>query len=215
MATSALRWALTCGGIVGTVPVSAIAFLRVLPESVRPDIQLSVSPTTGEAAPWFPGIIQPMANRFSCRTALLHPKSRGHVALRSSNPADIPSIHFNFFDEKSDLVSLRAGLRAVQSIFRQSPLCKVIAEETAPPSDISSDAELDLWLRRNCTSSQHPVGTCRMGVDELSVVDENLKVRGVENLRIADCSVMPHVPGGNTNAPAMMLAEKAADLILH
>ncbi len=214
LALSTIQWALSGGGIGGTVPVSAVGFLRVLPESRRPDVQLSVSPTTGDAAPWFPGISRPLDHKFSCRTAMLHPKSRGRVALRSADPADSPRIQFNFFEDSSDLTTLRQGLRAVQAIFRQSPLRELVAKENAPPRDIDSDADMDRWLRRNCTSSQHSVGTCRMGIDDEAVVDGQLRVRGVENLRIADCSVMPHVPGCNTNAPAMMLAEKASDLIL-
>ena len=146
---------------------------------------------------------------------MLHPKSRGKVTLRSSDPTDSPRIYFNFFDDESDLVTLRQGLRTVQSIFRQSPLRELVASENAPPKNIESDADLDQWLRHNCTSSQHPVGTCRMGADDKSVVDGHLRVRGVDNLRVADCSVMPYVPGSNTNASAMMLAEKASDLILH
>ncbi len=214
LAVSAIQWALFNRGIGATVPVSAVGFLRVLPDSDRPDVQLSVSPTTGEAAPWFPGVSRPLGHKFSCRTAMLHPGSRGKVALRSGDPADAPRVYFNFFGDGSDLTTLRHGLRAVQAIFRQSPLGGLVARESAPTKEIKTDSELDLWIRRNCTSSQHPVGTCRMGIDDKSVVDGRLRVRGVEKLRIADCSVMPHVPGCNTNAPAMMLAEKASDLIL-
>ena len=121
---------------------------------------------------------------------------------------------WNLFDAPYDLETLRLGLKAIRSIFAQSPLKELVVREVYPGSKFTSDGEIDEYLRRNCATAHHPASTCRMGADDNSVVDPELKVRGVEGLRVADCSVMPHVIGSNTNAPTIMIAEKASDMIL-
>ena len=135
--------------------------------------------------------------------------------MRSANAIDPPRILFNLFKEGSDVDRAIRGLKAIRDIYGREPLRSLIADETAPGSAVSSDADLEKFVRATGAITQHAVGTCRMGVDgdPLAVVDASLKVRGVDALRIVDASVMPDVPGGNTNAPTIMIAEKGADLV--
>src|SRR5690606_36316018 len=108
--------------------------------------------------------------------------------------------------------TLRLGVKAVRAIFAEEPLKSLIAGEVHPGPGVETDDEIDAYLRKVCQTAHHPASTCRMGSDDNAVVDEQLRVRGVDGLRIADCSVMPHVIGANTNAPTIMIAEKAADM---
>ncbi len=213
MTRSVLEWAFFRKGNAASFPTQAACFLRMRPESERSEIELLVSPVSPDTRIWTPGVINSVGHRFSSRIAVLHPRSRGRVSLRSANPADKARILWNLFDDPYDLETLRLGLKAVRNIFAQEPLKSVIAKEVYPGAKVQSDAEIDEYLRRNCATAHHPASSCRMGTDDRSVVDGELKVRGVQGLRVADCSVMPHVVGSNTNAPTIMIAEKAADMM--
>ncbi|NQV54718.1 MAG: GMC family oxidoreductase N-terminal domain-containing protein, partial [Rhodospirillales bacterium] len=213
VALNALRYQLFRTGPMANFPSSSLGFIRVMEESERPDVELIIVPIWQEAKVWFPGIRRE-PHRFSARCAVLHPRSRGYVKLRSSTPTDKPRILWNIFKDPYDLATLRQGIKAIRTIFDQSPLKEMMAKEFMPGTEPGNDADLEEWLRNNCQTAQHPAGTCRMGADEASVVDEQLRVRGIDGLRVADCSVMPDVIGGNTNAPTIMIAEKAADMIL-
>jgi choline dehydrogenase len=215
LALSTLRWAFSGTGIVAHMPTQCVAFLRTRGESERPDIELLLNPVSPDAAPWFPGLKAPVAHCFSSRVALLHPRSRGKVTLRSADPAAPPRILWNLFDDPWDLETLRGGLKTVRAIFAEPPLRDVTAEELSPGPRFPGDDDLDAWLRDNAQTAAHPAGTCRMGADDGAVLDAELRVRGIEGLRVADCSVMPQVVGSNTNAPTIMIAEKAADMIRH
>jgi choline dehydrogenase len=210
---SVLRWVLSGKGPAGAFPTQCVSFLRTRPESERPDIELLVSPVAPEAGPWFPGVKAPAAHCFSSRVALLHPRSRGSVRLRSADPEAAPRILWNLFADPIDLETLRGGVQTVRRIFAEAPLKRVIAGEVSPGRAAMSDAALDGWLRANGQTAAHPAGTCRMGGDDDAVLDAELRVRGIDGLRVADCSVMPWVVGSNTNAPTIMIAEKAADFI--
>lgn len=210
---STVRWLLFGTGPVANMPTQCVSFLRARPESDRPDIELLVSPVSPDAQPWFPGIRAPIAHCFSSRIALLHPRSRGSVRLRSADPAAPPRISWNLFADPIDLETLRGGLKTVRRIFAAEPLRGVINRELSPGAEHASDAAIDAWIRGNGQTAHHPAGTCRMGSDDDAVVDESLRVRGIDGLRVADCSVMPTVVGSNTNAPTIMIAEKAADHI--
>ena len=140
---------------------------------------------------------------------LITPKSRGRLTLRSADPAEKPRILTNSLAEPEDVASLLEGMRIAHELANTEPLRSLVKRQIYPPA--GSDAEDD--LRRRIELLYHPVGTCRMGTDDASVVDEQLRVRGVDGLRVADASIMPLIPGGNTNAPCIMVGERAADLV--
>lgn len=214
MVVSVLQWLFSGTGKASSMPFGGLGFVRTQADSVRPDVELIPSPIGPEARLWFPGIRKALGHQISCRVATLHPRSRGKVTLRSADPSVAPRILWNLFDDPQDLHTLRDGIKAVREIYNQEPLKSALGAEVTPGDQVTSDADIEEWLRHNCWTAAHPAGTCRMGTDAQAVVDGQLRVRGVEGLRVADCSVMPRVVGGNTNAPSIMIGEKAADLIL-
>lgn len=209
-----LQWALFGKGPFATQVCSGSIMLKTQPELARPDIQLLCNPVRFDAGLWFPGLIKPKDHSFYITVCLLRAKSRGRVSLRSAKPQDAPRIALNLFAATEDFESLRNGLRAARNIYRTSPQSDLIEAETIPGNHLQSDAELDQAIREFGGITHHPVGTCAMGVGPQAVVDPQLRVRGVTGLRIVDASVMPLIPGANTNAATVMIAEKAADLIL-
>jgi len=209
-----LQWLALRRGIAASLPIQCVSFLRVRPESDRPDIELLVSSVDPNSGLWFPGIRKPLGHRYSSRIAVLHPRSRGRVTLRSPDPTDPPRVEWNLFDDPYDLETLKEGVKTVRRIFGAEPMASVIAGEVRPGSSVETDADIEEFLRRNCETAQHPAGSCRMGADDDAVVDARLKVLGVEGLRVADCSIMPELVGSNTNAPTIMIAEKASDMVL-
>jgi choline dehydrogenase len=192
--------------------LEAGAFVKTRPELDRPDIQIhcilaimdrqtkAVSPRDG----------------FSIAVAPLRPESRGKVTLRSADPMADPMIFPNFLSTDNDKKTLRDGIRLARNVGMQPALAEFRIAEFEPGADAVSDAAIDHFVQANAQTIYHPVGTCRMGVrgDAMAVVDETLQVQGMTGLRIVDASVMPTIPGGNTNAPTIMIAEKAADMIL-
>jgi choline dehydrogenase len=146
-------------------------------------------------------------------TTLIYPKSRGTLRLASADPLASPLIDFNYLADNSDLEILGEGSEMVREIMANKAFGGAVKEEIHPGIDLKG-SDLRTAILNRATSVYHGVGTCRMGVDELSVVGPDLKVRGVENLRVADASIMPSITGGNTNAPAIMIGEKAAQIIL-
>jgi len=144
----------------------------------------------------------------------LHPQSRGEVTLRSADPFDDPLIRGNYLSVETDLDALVEGVRIVRKIYQSSALAPYLGEEFEASKGRESDAEIREFIRQNAETLYHPVGTCKMGSDPMAVVDDQLRVHGLEKLRVVDASVMPTVVGGNTNAPTIMIAEKACDLIL-
>ncbi len=210
---SALRWSLFHSGPLANFPTSCVCFLRVHEQSERPDLEFLISPVWPDARMWFPGIRKPVGHRFTNRMAVLHPRSRGALTLRSSDPRAMPRILWNLFDDPADLDTLKKGMKTMRAIYATPPLADVVDKELSPGPAVKTEAEIEEWLRDNCQTAQHPAGTCRMGADQDSVVDEKLRVRGIDGLRVADCSIMPDVVGSNTNAPTIMIAEKAANMI--
>jgi len=144
---------------------------------------------------------------------IMQPKARGQIRLRSSDPADKPVIDYRMFEHPEDLAAMRAGVRLVERIYAASPLREHVLGTIFPPPSALSDEALDQLIRDNASVGFHPVSSCSMGADSDSVVDPQLRVRGVAGLRVSDASVMPIMPSANTNAPTIMIAEKAADLI--
>ncbi|MGG7566811.1 GMC oxidoreductase [Rhodovulum sp. DZ06] len=147
----------------------------------------------------------------------MRPRSRGRLGLRFRDPADQPRFIANALDRTEDLDALRRGVRLAQEIFARPALREIVGEEVWPGPGVNTAAgsnTLDDAIRAQARTIFHPAGTCRMGPDPGAVVDLSLRVNGVEGLRVADCSVMPALVSGNTNAPTMMIADRAADAVL-
>lgn len=213
LGANVLRWMLTGKGTPAQSPLTIQGFMRSQPAMDRPDIQFQVSHVSYEAKPWFPGWRKGAGHMISSGAILLNPASRGHVTLRSADPADLARIQLNFLAEESDRVTMREMIRFQRRFFATQPASDYVDGELAPGPLADSDEAIDGWLRATVMSAAHPVGTCAMGTGKQAVLDASLKVRGVEGLRVADASVMPDLIRGNTNAPAIMIAEKAADMI--
>ncbi len=214
LALNVLRWSVTHDGPVSRMPVVTNGWYRSRPELERPDIQTLIGANSPLAGPWFPGIKAPAPPMFASRSGLQHPESRGWMNLASADPLAHPRIFFNLFSAPGDLAVLRYAIRKVREIFAASPVRHLMGKEIMPGPDLKTDAELDQFIRNTTTTAYHPVGTCAMGGDENAVVDAKLRVRGVAGLRVADASIMPTITGGNTNAPCVMIGDKAAAMIL-
>ncbi|NNG62542.1 choline dehydrogenase, partial [Pseudomonas fragi] len=141
------------------------------------------------------------------------PKSRGHVRIRSADPYEHPEIIFNYLQREEDREGFRRCVRLTREIIGQPAMDRFRESEIAPGPNVNTDAEIDQFVRENLESTYHPCGSCRMGEDDMAVVDSQLRVRGIEGLRVIDSSVFPTEPNGNLNAPTIMLAERAADLV--
>lgn len=155
-------------------------------------------------------------NGYTVHACQLHPRSRGNVQLKSADPAQAVAIHANYLSDAEgfDLKVMLEGLRISQKILDQAPFDRYRGERIFPDVDLSDDSALESFIRRKAETIYHPIGTCRMGKDDGSVVDSELRVHGMQGLRVVDASIMPNLPTGNTNAPTIMIAERAADLIL-
>jgi choline dehydrogenase-like flavoprotein len=149
---------------------------------------------------------------FSCHVCLLRPKSRGSVTLANSDPMQAPLIDPNFLGEEEDLETMVAGYKTTRRLM-DAPALRALQQKDVFTADVRTDDDIRNILRSRVDTVYHPVGTCRMGRDELAVVDPTLKVHGVGGLRVVDASIMPTLIGGNTNAPTIMIGEKAADMI--
>jgi choline dehydrogenase-like flavoprotein len=204
-----LRWRKTGKGMVASPMAEGAAFLKTAPNLPRPDIQLHfvIGITDNHARKLHLGY------GFSCHVCVLHPKSRGTVSLTSADPLAPPAIDPQFLAERTDLETLIKGAKMTRRILEAPPLKKFREQELFGVHDAMTDPEWERVIRDRADTVYHPVGTCKMGHDRMSVVDPNLKVHGMEGLRVVDASVMPLIIGGNTNAPTIMIAEKAADLI--
>lgn len=202
-------------GFASDVPGGITAFLKSRPELDVPDIQFLLTAAPFTAGPWLPPFRQPFADGFACRIVLLHPESRGEVRLASADPTAAPLIRQNFLSAEADWQALRAGVRMAREVAAQPSMKPFVGAEIAPGLAKSSDADIDAHIRATSITVHHPLGTCRMGPDSDpgSVVDPQLRVRGVKGLRVVDASVMPDLVSGNINGPVVMIAEKAADMI--
>jgi choline dehydrogenase len=208
-----LNWAFTGKGLFATNNTAGNIYLRSLPGLARPDIQVIFTTLNMDSGLWFPGLTKPPVYRYTARGGLLHPVSRGWVKLRSDDPRDKPRIFFNMFGEQEDLDTMIRAIRYSRELFTHKPLADLVTGELSPGPKLQTDAELGDFMRRTVTHRHHPVGTCTMGIGPAAVVDAQLRVRGVDRLRVVDASVMPDEPSGNTNIPTIMIAEKAADMI--
>ena len=207
------RWLVTGTGTMATQVNSCNVVIRTAEHLERPDLQIMVNPIRFDAMPWFPGIRAVQEHVFWAGLVQLHPESRGWVELKSADPREVAAVTLNIMAEEADREQMRRAIRTARRIYNTPPMGDLLASERTPGEAVQSDDELDAFVRATCYCAQHPVGTCAMGMGERSVIDPELKVIGIEGLRVADASVMPTVPGGNTNLPAIMIGEKAADLI--
>jgi choline dehydrogenase len=213
LAFAGLSWLLTGRGLP-SVPLSCIAYHKSRPDLERPDLETIFMSTNMMARPWFPGWKKPQPDALTTMSVALRPGSRGTVRLRSADPFDKPRIQLNLLQDPDDLRLLREATRWTRDFVRNAPLSDHVGDEMFPGSAVDGDAALDAFIRQVVTIGQHPTSTCRMGDDEDAVVDAELRLRGIEGLRIADASVMPTLIGGHTNAPSMMIGEKAADMLM-
>jgi choline dehydrogenase/4-pyridoxate dehydrogenase len=202
-------------GIAADWPGGVMAFLKSAPELTLPDIQLLFGAAPMTAHPYFAPFVRPYVDSFGCRAVLLRPESRGHIELASPDPRIPVRIRQNFLAAEKDWATLRTGVRLVREIGGQPPLASYTTGEISPGPACRSNVEIDAHIRATAITVHHPLGTCKMARadDPTAVVDPELKVLGVDGLRVVDASVMPDLIGGNINAAVIMIAEKAADLI--
>jgi choline dehydrogenase len=196
-------------------PLEANAFTKVFEDNDRPDLQLHFAPLQAGYEADLHNYKTLPTNRdgYTILPTLLKPRSRGHLSLRSANPADYPAIQPNFLSEEHDLKILVEGTKKALELHNSSAFSALYESTVIPPLPASDDL-LAAHIKRRTETVYHPVGTCKMGQDEMAVVNPQLQVFGIEGLRVADASVMPTVVSGNTNAACIMIGEKAADLIL-
>jgi 4-pyridoxate dehydrogenase len=199
--------------VASDIPGGMAGFARVMPDSNVPDVQLLLAGAPLTAHPYLRPFRQPYADAFGGRVVMLHPESRGELVLASADPGAPIRIRQNFMSTEREWKVLRAGLRLMHDVMRKPEMASFAAGELNPV--FGSDAALDEHIRNTAITLHHPAGTCKMGAenDATAVVDPHLRVRGVEQLRVIDASVMPDLISGNINAPVMMIAEKAADMI--
>ena len=180
------------------------------PTAASPDIQFHLGLGSGIEA----GVEKLKNAGVTLNSAFLRPRSRGSVRLKSADPAETPLIDPNYWADPYDREMSLRGLRLAREIMRQPALASFIAREVLPGPSLKSDEQLSEYACRTAKTDHHPVGTCKMGTDRMAVVSPDLRVRGIEGLRICDASIMPRLPSSNTNAPAIMVGEKGADLII-
>jgi len=205
-----IKYLLIKTGMFTSTVAEAGGFIRSRNDITVPDIQLHFAPGMvvdhGREIVWGTGL--------SCHTCLLRPKSRGEVTLQSADPTDDPKIDPKFLSHPDDMRDMVAGYKKMMKVMNKEPLSKYTSGHVQRPVDLDNDEDIEQAIREDADTVYHPVGTCKMGSDEMSVVNERLKVHKVSGLRVIDASIMPTLVGGNTNAPTIMIGEKASDMIL-
>ncbi|MBH0046570.1 MULTISPECIES: choline dehydrogenase [Pseudoalteromonas] len=204
------RWLLTRSGLGATNHFESCAFIRSKPGVEWPDIQYHFLP----AAMRYDGRSAFAGHGFQVHVGHNKPKSRGSVTIASANPEQPPTILFNYLEHQDDIEGFRACVRLTRDIIEQSAFDEYRDEEIQPGKHIQTDEEIDAFVRQAVESAYHPSCSCKMGEDDMAVVNSNTQVHGIEGLRVVDSSIFPTVPNGNLNAPTIMVAEKAADIIL-
>ncbi len=204
-----IQWVLTRSGPLTVSAGQAGAFVRLMPDAERPDVQFHFitfsTDRPGEGLHRFPG--------FTMSVCQLRPASHGRIELASGDPSAAPRIFAQYLSARADLLVLRAAVRYARELARTAPLAELVAEEVSPGA-ADDDESIDEFIRATAVTIFHPVGTCKMGSGPEAVVDSALRVRGVEALRVVDASIMPTLVSGNTNAAAIAIGEKGSDLVL-
>ena len=207
-----LKYLLTRSGPMAMAASLATGFMKTRPDLETPDIQFHVQPLSAET----PGRGADHFSAFTMSVCQLRPESKGEIRLASADGRTYPKIIPNYLSTETDCRTIVEGVNIARRIARHAPLTSKIASEFRPSPDMpldDYDQTLD-WARNNTASIYHPTGTCKMGNGKDAVVDDRLRVHGIKGLRVADCSIMPEIISGNTNAPAIMIGEKASDMIL-
>lgn len=200
-------------GVGAVVPGGLHAFIKTSPAEAVPDIEYMFRGVPTKTNMWFPGVKKPYADGYGIRPCLLHPKSRGELLLRSTDPHDAPKIAYNFFSHPDDLPKLRLGFKIARDVAAQKALDPYRGDEVTPGPKVQSDEEIDAFIRRTAITAHHPAGTCKMGSGADCVLNSDLTVKGVENLRVVDASILPDMVGAHINAAVIMMADKASDII--
>ncbi len=212
LAREALKYALFGTGFLASTAVPIRIYFRTREGLETPDATISILPFLYEMA----GGQRRVAKRqgITMNVNVLRSESTGSIHITSPDPATPPAIRFNFLSTEHDRAGVIAAIRKGRELMATSPLKEITGEEIAPGAQIQSDADMLEWVRHHAETTFHPVGTCKMGSDAMAVVDRELRVHGIEGLRVADASIMPMLISGNTNAPAIMIGEKCAEMVL-
>jgi len=205
-----LKYLLLNRGPLTSNVAEAGGFTSVTQGTERPEIQFHFGPSYSVNH----GFDNPDGHGFWLGALCLRPESRGRITLQSADPFDDPAVDPQYLTEQADVEVLLEGLKLIREILQAEPFDEYRGEEVSPGADVQSEAELIEHIRETAASLYHPVGTCKMGDDEMAVVDDRLRVHGVDGLRVVDASIMPSITSGNTDAPTTMIAERAADSIL-
>ena len=209
----ALRYAFTGKGLLGMVAAPLRAFVRSREGLEAPDLLLGWVPMFTEAGPKGPKISRDSG--VTCYAHPMRPESKGHIHITSADPGRPPAINFNFLSAEADAALTVRAVRIARAIMTAPAMAPFKIKEAAPGADKVADDELLDWVKKSAETTYHPVGTCKMGNDAMAVVDPQLRVHGIAGLRVADASIMPTLTSGNTNAPSIMIGEKAADMVLN
>ncbi len=212
VAVAAAQYVLAGRGPLSVFPMNTMAFLKSNPSLERPDIQYYLMPSAINAngsKDYFPKY-----HGYNIHWCGLRPESRGHLALRSANPGDAPILVHNYLTTRADQELNRYAFRLAREIHAQHAFDPFRGEEVDPGPACASDKDIDAFMARFISSHYHPVGTCKMGVDDNAVVDPKLRVHGLAGLRVIDASIMPRLVGANTNAPTIMIGEKGAQMVM-
>jgi choline dehydrogenase len=209
--TQFMKYLTTGGGFMSLPSAPVLAFLRTRPELATPDVQMHLVPYS---------IKDPKTRKLQDFPSMtisvyqLRPESLGSIHIKSRDPKAQPSIRFNFLADPIDQAAMSEGFRMIRRIVNTPPMDPIRGEEFSPGPQINTDAQILDYIRNNSQTAYHPIGTCRMGpAGPKTVVDDKLKVHGLEGLRVADASIFPTMPSGNTNAPSIMVGEKMADIL--
>jgi Choline dehydrogenase and related flavoproteins len=160
-------------------------------------------------------LVEPDRHGYQLHASPNHPKSRGHITLNSSNPYEYPKIQFNYLEHEDDLKQTIESIHVARKILGQNSLKPFAGKEIGPGDNVQTNELFEEYIRSKAETAYHPSCTLKMGVDKMAVVDQELKIHGLQNIRVVDASVMPEITSGNLNAPTLMIAEKASDLILN
>ena len=206
-----IQWFLSKKGPCSYSFLEAGGFCKSSPEQEYPNIQFHFFP----AFVIDHGLVDPDRHGFQLHASPNHPKSRGNIKLKSSNIFDAPTIKFNYLEHEDDMKQTIECVKVARNILKQNSLKEYAGKEIGPGEDATSDETIVEYIRSKAETAYHPSCTLKMGIDKSAVVDQKLKIHGLKGIRVADASVLPEITSGNLNAPVIMVAEKASDIILN